>query len=113
MLRLLVLTVLACLILPALAQDGHHGHGHMAQHDDFYKGLMRNGFNCCNDQDCRPTESRTVNGFYEVKVEGVWSRVPPETILRRSAPDGGAHVCAPKQGGPEVKIYCVVLPPEI
>lgn len=110
---------IACCVLssifiwPVLAQDGHHGMGHAQYHDDFYLGLQRNGFSCCNLADCRPTQSRETPQGYEVKVDGDWVVVPYDTILKKAAPDGGAHVCAPKQQGEmKGKVYCVVLPPE-
>ena len=40
-----------------------------------------------------------VDDHYEVKVDGEWVRVPVETINNVVAPDGGAHVCAPRQEG--------------
>ena len=49
--------------------------------------------------DCRPTQSRMVGDHYEVKVDGVWTPVPNDKINNVIAPDGGAHVCAPKQVG--------------
>jgi hypothetical protein len=46
-------------------------------------------------------------------VDGVWLPVPKDAIQNIVAPDGGAHVCAPKQiGANRGTIYCVVLPPE-
>ena len=50
--------------------------------------------------DCRPTQSRMVGDHYEVKVDGEWMRVPSDKINNVVAPDGGAHVCAPRQVGP-------------
>jgi len=48
--------------------------------------------------DCRPTQSRIIGDHYEVKVDGVWTPVPYDKINNVVAPDGGAHVCAPRQG---------------
>jgi hypothetical protein len=99
----------------SLGEDGHHGVGHETWHEGFYSKLVRKDTNvsCCNLSDCRPTQSRMVNDHYEVKVDGVWLQVPKEAIQNVSAPDGGAHVCAPEQvGAAKGKIYCVVLPPE-
>jgi len=125
-----ILCVAAILAVPALAraQDGHdhasHDHGvrdgyqgvgHDTWHENFYSKLIRNDTrtSCCNMSDCRPTESRMIGDHYEVKIDGVWVVVPKETIQKLSAPDGGAHVCAPKQNGRNRgTIYCVVLPPE-
>lgn len=114
---LLCVVVLPILLFPAISfgQDGHHGVGHENWHESFYSTLIRKDTktSCCNLSDCRPTESRMVNDHYEVKVDGAWLKVPKETIQNVSAPDGGAHVCAPAQiGAAKGKIYCVVLPPE-
>jgi len=39
--------------------------------------------------------------------------VPQAKIIRRSAPDGGYHVCAPYNfKGLSDELYCVVLAPE-
>src|SRR5262245_11314068 len=71
------------------------------------------GGSCCNLMDCRPTQSRIVGDHYEVKVDGVWAPVPYDKINNVVAPDGGAHVCAPRQVGPNKGvIFCVILPSE-
>jgi hypothetical protein len=63
--------------------------------------------------DCRPTQSRMVGDHYEVKVDGVWTPVPYDKINNAVAPDGGAHVCAPRQVGlNKGVIFCVILPLE-
>jgi hypothetical protein len=41
-----------------------------------------------------------VGDHYEVKVDGEWTPVPNDKINNVIAPDGGAHVCAPRQLGP-------------
>ena len=112
-----LLSIAAILLIPALslAQDGHYGIGHDMWHENFYNGLVRQDTktSCCSLADCRPTESRMVGDHYEVKVDGAWVSVPKAAIQKVSAPDGGAHVCAPKQDGRNRGvIYCVVLPPE-
>jgi hypothetical protein len=54
-----------------------------------------------------------VGDHYEVKVDGEWTPVPNDKINNVVAPDGGAHVCAPRQTGPNKGVlFCVVLPPE-
>ena len=116
-LPILLCVIVLLLILPrdSLGQEGHHGVGHETWHENFYSTLMRKDTktSCCNMSDCRPTESRTVDDHYEVKVDGTWLRVPKEAIQNITAPDGGAHVCAPPQiGATRGKVYCVVLPPE-
>jgi hypothetical protein len=106
----------ACLAgVDAAAQNGHFGKGHGAWHHDFYSKLHRNDelTSCCNDGDCRPTQSRRVGDHHEVKVDGEWTPVPPSKIVDVVAPDGGAHVCAPVQSDwSKGSLYCVVLPPD-
>jgi hypothetical protein len=103
------------LVTSVKAQQGHFGHGHDKWHKDFYEGLRYKDTNasCCNLADCRPTSVRYTGAYYEVMVDGVWTPVPPNAIQNVTAPDLGAHVCAPKQEGTgRGVIYCVVLPPE-
>src|SRR6201984_631355 len=71
------------------------------------------GGTCCNLMDCRPTQTRMVGDHYEVKVDGEWTPVPNDKINNVVAPDGGAHVCAPRQVGQNKGvIFCVILPSE-
>jgi hypothetical protein len=90
--------------------------GHGQYHNGFYYGLFNNkkGVTCCHDKDCRPTSSRMYRDHYEVKINGVWQTVDPDAIIPKSAPDGGAHVCAgdPTTIDPLGRVYCVILPPE-
>src|SRR5262249_48707549 len=94
------------------AQEGYLGSGHDKWHQSFYRMLQRpdGKGSCCNLTDCRPTSGRTVDGHYEVKVNGAWVSVPQTKIIRQAAPDGGYHVCAPYnfKGQPE-ELYCVIL----
>ncbi len=100
--------------LPALAQDGTFGQGHAELHG-WYQRLHQpgNGFSCCSDQDCRPTQWRAGATAIEVKVDGTWCPVPQDRILPISAPDGQAHVCTPPiakgQNPCTVPMYCVVI----
>ena len=120
MTRRMIMMPLACVLCTSLfscafAQDGHHGDGHNKWHRDFYAKLKRNDGEgpCCNDSDCRPSRSRVVGGHYEVKVDNEWIPVPDYVINDVIAPDGGAHVCAPKQMGRNRGVlFCVILPPE-
>jgi hypothetical protein len=90
--------VFVFLCISAEAQEGYYGVGHDKWHQGFYSTLKRNdGGSCCNLMDCRPTQSRIVGDHYEVKVDGVWTPVPYDKINNVVAPDGGAHVCAPRQ----------------
>jgi hypothetical protein len=94
---------------------GHMGEAH-GQYHQFYYGLfnVRKGVTCCHDKDCRPTQSRMIGDRYEVMLNGVWWRVELDTIIPKSAPDGGAHICAgdPSRDDPLGRVYCVILPPE-
>ena len=107
-----------CLCISAAAQDedySEHSTGHDKWHKGFYSKLQRNDGkgSCCNLMDCRPTQSRMVGDHYEVKVDGEWVRVPVDTINNVIAPDGGAHVCAPRQVGRNKGVlFCVILPSE-
>ena len=110
-----ILAILAFLTAPAFAQEGHIGHGHDTWHQNFYQKLVTpdTKVSCCNLADCRPTSLKQEGANYSVKVDGAWVVVPQNKIVKVSAPDGGAHVCAPVNfsGQPE-HLYCVVLPPE-
>jgi hypothetical protein len=100
------------LCVMAVGQEGYYGLG---RHQGFYSTLKRNDGRgpCCNLMDCRPTQSRMVGDHYEVKVDGVWTPVPYDKINNAVAPDGGAHVCAPRQVGPNKGVlFCVILPSE-
>jgi hypothetical protein len=108
-----LISVFVC--VPSGAQEGYYGIGHDRWHREFYSKLNRNDGKgtCCDLMDCRPTQSRMVGDHYEVKVDGEWTPVPNDKINNVVAPDGGAHVCAPKQVGPNKGVvFCVVLPPE-
>ena len=99
----------------ASAQEGYYGGSHDRWHQGFYSKLKRNDGkgSCCNLMDCRPTQSRMVDDHYEVKVDGEWIPVPNDKINNVVAPDGGAHVCAPRQiGANRGVLFCVILPPE-
>jgi hypothetical protein len=124
---LAVLTLFGLLLAaaPTQAQEHHANHGYQGQHgvghehwhQQFYSKLMRKDTrtSCCNLSDCVPTQSRMINDHYEVLVEGEWTKVPQDVIQNVAAPDGGAHVCFPKQPSnryPKGTLFCVVLPPE-
>jgi hypothetical protein len=66
---------------------------------------------CCNNEDCRPTVSRTVGDAVQVEVDGEWATVPPEKIVKSPSPDLGSHVCAPKHTSlfPKGFVYCAVI----
>jgi hypothetical protein len=109
----IALSVFLC--LGAGAQDGYHGAGHDRWHQDFYAKLRRNDGqgSCCSLMDCRPTQSRMIGDHYEVKVDDEWVPVPNDKINNVVAPDGGAHVCAPRQVGRNKGVlFCVILPSE-
>jgi hypothetical protein len=103
---------------PVAAQDGRHGHDHHKWHGEFYSKLMRpdTKTSCCNLSDCRPTEVRSVGDHQEIKKDGRWIRLPQDKVVKVTAPDGGAHICAPPSQGSiwdEDFVFCVIMPPEI
>src|SRR5262249_54547299 len=108
---------LVCMINAAFGQDyhGNHGEGHETWHGKFYETLRTPDtfVSCCNLTDCRPTQGRPKGDQYEVEINGQWVEGLPSKVVKKSAPDGGFHVCAPVRfdGRPE-HVYCVVLPPE-
>jgi hypothetical protein len=60
-----------------------------------------------------PNQSRMIGDHYEVKVDDEWVPVPNDKINNVVAPDGGAHVCAPRQVGRNKGVlFCVILPSE-
>ena len=96
--------------------QGFRGVGHDTNHGTFYWDLYnaKKKVSCCHQIDCRPTQSRMIDDHYEVMINGVWMKVDKDTIIPKSAPDGGAHVCAgdPTSVDPLGRVYCVILPPE-
>ncbi len=89
---------------------GHHGDGHDNLHR-WYRTLRQpgTGYACCDGKDCRPTVHRTRGRVIEVLVDGEWTHVPRNTILKRRSPDLNTHVCAPKGPWSPKVIFCVVL----
>jgi hypothetical protein len=55
-----------------------------------------------------------VDDHYEVMINGHWQTVDKDAIIPKSAPDGGAHICAgdPSNVDPNGRVYCVILPPD-
>lgn len=101
----------------ASAQDGHHGHGHAQWHESFYKKLEIPGSktSCCNLSDCRPTVVRGNGDHYEIMKDGRWIRVQHDKIVKVTAPDGGAHICAPDSTSARFDpdyVFCIVMPLE-
>jgi hypothetical protein len=104
----------------AFAADEHtgqHGAGHAQWHDAFYKNLTIPGSktSCCNLADCRPTQIRSNGAHYEIKKDGRWIKVQTEKIVKTTAPDGGAHICAPDSYGGRFDpdyVFCIVMPLE-
>ena len=113
----LILLVLLGFPVPAAAQEGYHGHDHDRWHAEFYSKLMRpdTKTSCCNLADCRPTEVRSAADHYEVMKDGRWITVPFDKIVKVTAPDGGAHICAPPSAGTSFDpdyVFCIVMPLE-
>ncbi len=93
---------------------GHHGAGHDEMHH-WYKTLRhpKLGYDCCDGKDCRPTTARNSQRGMEVMVDGEWTVVPTDSVVRATPPDGRAHVCAHKGSWSPKVIFCVVLPPGV
>lgn len=94
--------------------EGHHGHDHAKLHP-WYRTLMRPdvpGSSCCNEQDCRPTTAKLVDGKWIAKVDGEWITIPESKINREESVDTQAHVCAPlnKTHYPPGFVFCFVKP---
>ena len=106
------LALAALLSAESMAHDhlGMHGQGHDPLHH-WYKTLRQpfTGYACCDDKDCRPTQARTRGRIIEVLVDGEWTRVPFDKLLKRKSPDLNSHVCAPKGPWSPKVIFCVVL----
>lgn len=120
--RLLVVFVVLCVAGagPAAATrdrqaEGHYGEGHDALHHWYLTLKDWQGRSCCNDQDCRPTQSRWRDQRLEVLVNGIWTKVPSHKILPQTAPDLRTHVCSPGPDSnyPRGYIFCVVLGPGV
>jgi hypothetical protein len=87
-----------------------HGHQHDKLHH-WYKTLRQpgTGYACCDGKDCRPTSARVRDQSVEVLVDGEWTSVPHNTIVKERSPDLNTHVCAPKGAWSPKPIFCVVL----
>jgi len=112
----LVLVLIVCINSTA-AQEGYFGHSHDDWHHGFYSTLNRpdGKGSCCNLMDCRPTSVRSTDGRYEIKKDGRWIPVPMEKVIKKAAPDGGAHICAPDSSDtayPADEVFCVIMPPD-
>jgi hypothetical protein len=119
--RLSALSMAAALLLAhsVAAQDhhhraqGHHGQGHVENHD-WYEKLKQpgTGYSCCNaltdknpNGDCRPTRAYLQDdGTWRAMIDGRWTPVPPRVVLKDLAPDGNSHICASKGG----MIFCFI-----
>jgi hypothetical protein len=96
---------------------GQHGRDHDKWHGAFYQQLRIPGSqtSCCNLADCRPTQVRTNGDHYEIMKDGRWITVEPGKIVRVTAPDGGAHICAPETENTRFDpdyVFCIVMPLE-
>lgn len=96
----------------SLAHEPHsfHGEGHDHLHH-WYRTLRQpfTGYSCCDGTDCRPTTARVRGRTIEVLVDGEWTRVPFDKILKKRSPDMNTHVCAPKGPWSPKVLFCVVI----
>jgi hypothetical protein len=50
---------------------------------------------------------------YEIKKDGRWIPIPMDKVIKRIAPDGGAHICAPDSNSkayPADEVFCAIMP---
>ena len=100
--------ILLAISLPALAAPPPDADPSMAP---WFRALRvpGTGTSCCSIADCRPADSRVVEGHYEVLINGKWLPVPQDLILRdKENPTGRAVVCWTPSAG----IMCFVRGPE-
>ena len=77
----------------------------------WFHSLMQpgTGISCCSEADCRRTDFRINGDHYEAMIQGIWQKVPNETVLKRADnPTGTAVVC----WTPTLGIMCFVRGPE-
>jgi hypothetical protein len=100
-------------MISAKAFEGHHSHGHEELHAWYQTLRDYKGMSCCNENDCRPTSFRVIDGKAEIALDGEWVEVDEKKVLKDViAPDHGSHVCAPKQPNayyPKGYHYCVII----
>ncbi len=82
---------------------------------EWFQSLRQNAAphaSCCSIADCRPTQSREVNGHYEAKHEGAWYPVPDDVILRpMSNPMGESVACISPNLSPQ-RVLCFIPGPK-
>ena len=107
------LSVFLC--VGAEAQDGSYGVGHGNWDKNFDSSLKkkwRQRF-VLQPDGLSPDPKSNYWRPLRSKVDGEWVLVPVDTINNVVAPDGGAHVCAPRQEGRNKGVlFCVILPSE-
>ena len=103
------------LCISGAAQEGYYGAGHDKWHQGFSISILKRNDgqgSCCNLM----VVARPKVAWWRplrVKVDGEWMPVPSDKINNVVAPDGGAHVCAPRQVGRDKGVlFCVILPSE-
>lgn len=86
---LTVITLVAAIVAVAAAMISK-----ARAHDPYNSWQDRNGFSCCNDQDCGPTRAhKNEDGLWHALVNGRWIPIPPDAVLSIPSPDGRSHVC--------------------
>jgi hypothetical protein len=112
--------VLLASLLPASGQgpEIHHHPGMSTAVDRFYSTWYMPDdprTNCCNKQDCYPTEAKFKNGRWWAlrREDRKFIPVPWSKVERnRNNPDGRNHLCAPAPNTyahPEDTVFCFAL----
>ena len=82
---------------------------------DWFNSLRQNDYpraSCCSVADCRPIQSRTRDGHWEVYYKGAWYVVPDSVIIRGiKNPTGEAVACISPNLTP-TQVLCFIKPPE-
>lgn len=104
---MIVLVVLAVLVLPVLLAVARAAPPAGVKLDPeisaWYRSLRDvNGISCCDESDCRPVTYRAGPEGLEVFIDrasygpaapDAWVPVPPQAVLARENPTGGAVAC--------------------
>lgn len=84
----------------------------------WYRGLKVGDMDCCDMQDCHPTEAwnpdtRDPDFPYTVKIGDDWIRVEKDKVLKTSNPTGMAVECHHSQMGFDTPWVRCFIPPSL